>query len=80
MLVKVIAIFVRKRLLSMQPDIYPLEHGTNQEQYGIKNGRVNPTLVTVLPSGIGVYKSPFADIWGSRYKFAGPLAVFSRGG
>ena len=55
MLVKVIALFVRKRLLSMQPDIYPLEHGTNQEQYGIKNGRVNPTLVTVLPSGIGVY-------------------------
>ena len=46
---------------------------------GIKNARMNPTLITVLPSGVGVYKSPFADIWGSRYIFAGPHAVFSGG-
>ena len=33
---------------------------------GIKNMRIQPTLIKVLPSGVGVYLSPFKDIWGSR--------------
>ena len=33
---------------------------------GIKNKRIQPTLIKVLPSGVGVYLSPFKDIWGSR--------------
>ena len=39
---------------------------------GIKNTRLQPILLTVLPSGVGVYLSPFKDIWGSRIIFAGP--------
>ena len=45
---------------------------------GIKNNHLNPTLVTVLPSGVGVYKSPFKDIFGSRIIYAGPHHVFSK--
>ena len=33
---------------------------------GIKNTRIQPTLLRVLPSGVGVYLSPFKDVWGSR--------------
>ena len=32
---------------------------------GIKNTRIQPTLIKVLPSGVGVYLSPFKDVWGS---------------
>ena len=45
---------------------------------GIKNNHLNPTLVTILPSGVGVYKSPFIDIFGSRLIYAGPHSVFSK--
>ena len=45
---------------------------------GIKNTHLDPVLVTILPSGVGVYRSPFEDIWGSRLIFAGPHASFSR--
>ena len=37
---------------------------------GIKNTRIQPTLIKVLPSGVGVYLSPFKDVWGSRIIFA----------
>ena len=37
---------------------------------GIKNTRLQPTLLKVLPSGVGVYQSPFKDVWGSRIMFA----------
>ena len=46
--------------------------------FGIKNTRLQPTLLNVLPSGVGVYLSPFKDVWGSRIMFAGPHKVFSK--
>ena len=32
---------------------------------GIKNTKINPVLLKVLPSGVAVYRSVFKDIWGS---------------
>ena len=46
---------------------------------GIRNNKLDPTLVEVLPSGIGVYKSPFFDIFGSNIIFEGPHAAFYQG-
>ena len=40
--------------------------------------RIQPTLLKVLPSGVGVYLSPFKDVWGSRIIFAGPNKVFTK--
>ena len=45
---------------------------------GIKNTRLQPILLKVLPSGVGVYLSPFKDVWGSRIIFAGSHKVFSK--
>ena len=45
---------------------------------GIKNNKLDLTLVEVLPSGIGVYKSPFFNIFGSNIIFAGPHAAFTK--
>ena len=45
---------------------------------GIKNTRLQPALLKVLPSGVGVYLSPFTNVWGSRIMFAGPGKVFSK--
>ena len=45
---------------------------------GIKNTHLDPVLITILPSGVGVYRSPFKDIWGSRIIFAGPHASFTK--
>ena len=44
----------------------------------IKNTRIQPVLIRVLPSGVGVYLSPFKDVWGSRIIFAGPNKVFTQ--
>ena len=44
----------------------------------IKNTRIQPILLRVLPSGAGVYLSPFKDVWGSRIIFAGQNKVFTR--
>ena len=38
---------------------------------GIKNTGIQPVLIRVLSSGVGVYLSPFKDVWGSRIIFAG---------
>ena len=46
---------------------------------GIKNTYLDPTLIKILPSGVGVYKSPFRDIFGSRIIFAGPHSCFTSG-
>mgnify|MGYP007004153242 CR=1 FL=1 len=46
---------------------------------GIKNTQLDPTLIRRLPSGVGVYLSPFKDVWGSRIIFAGPHKAFTRG-
>ena len=45
---------------------------------GIKNNNLHPTLLKVLPSGIGVFLSPFKDIFGSRIVFAGPHKSFTQ--
>ena len=39
---------------------------------GVKNTWIQPVLLRVLSSSIGVYLSPFKDVWGSRIIFAGP--------
>ena len=39
---------------------------------GVKNTRVQPILLRVLPLGVGVYLSLFKDVWGSRIIFSGP--------
>jgi len=46
---------------------------------GIKNTNLVPVLIKTLDSGVGVYKSPFKDIFGSRIIFAGPHVAFTRG-
>ena len=40
--------------------------------------RIQPMLLKVLPSGVGVYLSPFKDVWGLRIIFAGPNKVFTK--
>ena len=44
---------------------------------GVKNTHVQPLLIRVLSSGVGVYLSPFKDLGGSRINFAGPSKVFT---
>ena len=44
---------------------------------GVKNTRIQPILLRVLPSGVGVYLSQFKDIWGSRIIFAGSGKSFT---
>ena len=46
---------------------------------GIRNTYLDPTLIKILPSGVGVYQSPFKDIWGSRIMYAGPHTTFTSG-
>ena len=46
---------------------------------GIKNTKLQPKLVKILPSGVGVFLSPFKDKWGSRMIFAGPHKTFTIG-
>ena len=43
---------------------------------GIKNTRLDPILLKILPSGIAVYQSPFKDVFGSRIIFGGPHKSF----
>ena len=45
---------------------------------GIKNTKIQPVLIKVLPSGVGVYPSPFKDVDGSRIIYAGPSKCFTR--
>ena len=44
---------------------------------GVKNTKIQPVLIRVLLSGVGVYLSPFKDMWGSRIIFAGLSKVFT---
>ena len=46
---------------------------------GIKNTNLVPVLIKTLKSGVGVHRSPFKDIFGSRIIFAGPHAAFTLG-
>ena len=45
---------------------------------GVKNTRIKPVLIRVLPSGVGVNLSPFKDVGGSRIIFASPSKVFTQ--
>ena len=44
---------------------------------GIKNTKIQPVLIKVLPSGVGVYLSPFKDVDGSRIIYAEPSKCFT---
>ena len=44
---------------------------------GIKNTGIEPVLMFQLPSGLGIYKSPLKDKFGSRYCYGGPDEVFT---
>ena len=44
----------------------------------VNNTRIQTVLIRVLSFGVGVYLSPFKDVWGSRIIFAGQSKVFSR--
>ena len=45
---------------------------------GVKNTRIQPVLLRVLSLGVGVYLSPFKNVWGSRIIFAGPSKYFTQ--
>ena len=45
---------------------------------GIKNTKIQPVFIQVLPSGVGVYLSPFKDVEGSRIIYAGPSKCFTQ--
>ena len=45
---------------------------------GIKNVDLDPKFLTKLESGIGVYKSPFMDRYGSTICYGGSHPIFSR--
>ena len=47
---------------------------------GIKNTKIQPVLVKVLPSRVGVYLSPFKDVNGSMVIYAGPSKWFTKTG
>ena len=44
---------------------------------GIQDVQLDPVLIAVLPSGTGLYRCPFIDIWGSQIAFAGPHPSFT---
>ena len=45
---------------------------------GIKNTRIQPVLIRVLPSGVGVYLSLFKDVSGSRIIFSDPSKILTQ--
>jgi hypothetical protein len=45
---------------------------------GIKDIALDPVLLTTLQSGIGVYRSPFTDKYGSNICYGGAHPVFSK--
>ena len=44
---------------------------------GLKSPELEPECVFTLPSGIGLYKAPFKDIFGSYYCYGGPHSSFT---
>ena len=61
--------------------ILPKTAGGSEVQLllGIKNTHLDPVLIKRLPSGVGVYLSPFKDVWGSRIIFAGLHKAITQG-
>ena len=45
---------------------------------GIKNTKLDPVLIQILPSGVAVYRSLFKDVFGSRIIFGGPHKSFTK--
>ena len=45
---------------------------------GIKNTKIQPVLIKVLTSEVGVYLSPFKDVQESRIIYAGPSKCFTQ--
>ena len=45
---------------------------------GINNTSLDPELMFQLPNGMGVYKSPLPDIFGSRYCYGGPHKLIAK--
>ena len=43
---------------------------------GLQDISLDPVLLDILPSGLGVYQCPFVDVWGSNIAFAGPHPSF----
>ena len=44
---------------------------------GLKSPELEPECVFTLPSGIGLYKAPFKDVFGSYYCYGGPHYSFT---
>ena len=44
---------------------------------GIQNVSLDPVRIGILPSGVGVFQSPFKDIFGSNICYAGPHQSFT---
>ena len=45
---------------------------------GIKDIALDPQMIDVLPNGLGIFRSPFTDIYGSNICYAGPHSTFSK--
>ena len=45
---------------------------------GLQNITMNPVLIGILPSGLGVYRSVFTDVYGSNISFGGPQPFYSK--
>ena len=60
-------------------DILPekVESSKVQLLLGIKNTKLDPVLVKILPSEVAVYRSPFKDVFGSRLIYGGPHKSFT---
>ena len=43
---------------------------------GLQDISLDPVLIGILPSGLGVYQCPFVDIWGSSIAVVGPHPSF----
>ena len=50
--------------------------GQVSQLVGLQDISLDPVLIGILPSGLGVYQCPFVDVWGSSIAFAGPHPSF----
>ena len=59
-------------------EVLPEKVGGSKVQLllGIKNTKLDPVLMKILPSGVAVYRSPFKDVFGSRLIYGGPHKSF----
>ena len=43
---------------------------------GLQDISLDPVILGILPSGLGIYQCPFVDVWGSNIAFTGPHPSF----